>query len=224
MKVNPKITKYIEENILTKYSKNNYGGHGKDHILEVIKRSFEIIDEFNLDVNHDIIYVVAAYHDIGYQENPDEHESVSSQLFLDDENIKNFFNAEEIQIISEAIVDHRASLEYEARSIYGKIVSSADRETSVERMLLRSLLYQTERHASKTTTINDIIEASYKKLSRKKKKNGYAKMYYPDQKYKDYLTEMQELLNNKEKFHERELNLSQKHQKEIDAIFQKVLA
>ena len=38
MKVNPKITKYIEENILTKYSKNNYGGHGKDHILEVIKR------------------------------------------------------------------------------------------------------------------------------------------------------------------------------------------
>ena len=88
MKVNPKITKYIEENILTKYSKNNYGGHGKDHILEVIKRSFEIIDEFNLDVNHDIIYVVAAYHDIGYQENPDEHESVSSQLFLDDENKK----------------------------------------------------------------------------------------------------------------------------------------
>ena len=38
------------------------------------------------------------------------------------------------------------------------------------------------------------------------------------------MTEMQELLNNKEKFHERELNLSQKHQKEIDAIFQKVLA
>ena len=91
-------------------------------------------------------------------------------------------------------------------------------------MLLRSLLYQTERHASKTTTINDIIEASYKKLSSKFGKNGYAKMYYPDQKYKDYLTEMQELLNNKEKFHERELNLSQKHQKEIDAIFQKVLA
>ena len=49
--------------------------------------------------------------------------------------MKKFFKEEQRKIIAEAIVDHRASLEYEARSIYGKIVSSADREISVQNML-----------------------------------------------------------------------------------------
>ena len=144
-RVNNRIKEYIEQNILPQYD-TNIGGHGRDHIETVIKRSFEIVNEFGLKVNSDMVYTIAAYHDIGYKIDPDNHEKVSSEEFLNDKKIQKSFTNEQIKTIAEAIVDHRASLEYEARSIYGKIVSSADRETSVENMLQRSFLYQADKH------------------------------------------------------------------------------
>lgn len=207
--IDQELEKYIKDNVLTQYDINNIGGHGKEHIIDVIQRSFELIKEFNLNVDTNMVYVIAAYHDIGYKEDKENHEKVSADKFLEDEEIKKFFNEEQIQIISEAIIDHRASLEYEARSIYGKIVSSADREISVENMLKRSFLYQSDKHQDENPSTMQVIEYSFKKLSSKFGKNGYAKMYYPDRKYVDYLNEMQELLENKEKFIERELKISE---------------
>lgn len=207
-KVNLELRRYIDENILSQYDSNNVGGHGRDHIITVIKRSFEIEKEFNLNLDYNMIYVIAAYHDIGYREDPDNHEEVSSRKFLEDVKMREFFDEQSIQLVSEAIVDHRASLEYEARSDYGKLVSSADRETSVTNMLTRSFLYQKDKHSAENPTIDQIIEYSYKKLSSKYGKGGYAKMYYPDQKYKDYLEEMQNLLENKEAFIERERQIA----------------
>lgn len=204
--VNKKIIDYIEQNILTQYD-TNIGGHGLEHINQVIERSFEIIKEFNLDVNLNIAYIVAAYHDLGYKKDPDNHEEVSAKMFIDDKIIQDYFNEEDRKIIYEAIIDHRASLEYEARSIYGKIVSSADREISVENMLKRSYLFQKDKHKDENPTQDEIIAYSYKKLSSKYGKGGYAKMYYPDKKYLDFINEMQELLENKEKFISRERKL-----------------
>ena len=205
-RVNRKLRNYIEENVLTLYD-NNIGGHGMKHIKTVIDRSFELVDVFNLDVDLNVVYVVAAFHDIGYKENPDEHEEVSSNMFKNDNNMKIFFTDEEISIIADAIVDHRASLEYDARNIYGEIVSSADREISVDNMLERSILFQADKHKDENPSIMDIINYSYKKLSSKYGKGGYAKMYYPDEKYNNYLSRMQEILDDKEKFIEAELEI-----------------
>ena len=144
--INKKLKKYIDNKIMIKYKDNNYGGHGWEHIQDVIMRSFELIKKFNLEVNPDLVYTIAAYHDIGYRQDPDNHEQVSSEIFMQDEMMKEFFNDEERTIIAEAIVDHRASLEYEARSIYGKIVSSADRAIDVDIMLKRSIAFQAEKH------------------------------------------------------------------------------
>ena len=204
--IQEELKTYIENTILKSYD-DNIGGHGLEHIETVINRSFELKNEFNLNLDDEKIYVIAAYHDIGYKENPDEHEQVSSEMFLKDETMKTFFNEEERKIIAEAIVDHRASLEYEPRSEYGKLVSSADREVSVENMLKRSINFQRDKHKEENPTDLEVIEYSYKKLSSKYGKDGYAKMYYPDKKYKDYLKEMQELTENKELFIKRELEL-----------------
>lgn len=131
-------------------------------------------------------------------------------MFLSDKEIHNFFTKEEVKIISEAIVDHRASLEYEARSIYGKLVSSADREISVENMLERSILFQSDKHKAENPCTMQVINYSFKKLSSKYGSGGYAKMYYQDQKYLDFIKTMQELLSNKDKFVERELEIIKK--------------
>lgn len=202
-KIEEEIT-YVEDKVLPLYD-TNIGGHGRDHIITVILRSFEIMSEFNLALNPKIVLITAAYHDIGYKKDPDNHEQVSSEMFLADKEIQKFLEPEEVKITAEAIVDHRASLEYEARSEYGKLVSSADRETSVENMLKRSFLYQADKHADENPSIEQVIEYSFKKLTKKFGKDGYAKMYYPDKKYTDYLSEMQDLLDNKQKFIEREM-------------------
>ena len=198
---------YVEDKVLPLHD-TNIGGHGRDHILTVILRSFEIKKEFNLQLKDKLILIIAAYHDIGYKKDPDNHEQVSSEMFLEDKEIQKFLETDEIKIVEEAIVDHRASLEYEARSEYGKLVSSADRETSVENMLKRSFLYQADKHAAENPTIEQVIEYSFKKLTKKFGKDGYAKMYFPDKKYTSYLKEMQELLENKEKFIAREMEFA----------------
>ena len=198
---------YVEDKVLPLYD-TNIGGHGRDHILTVIMRSFEIKKEFDLSLKNKLILIIAAYHDIGYKKAPDNHEQVSSEMFLADKEIQKFLEPDEVQIVAEAIVDHRASLEYEARSEYGKLVSSADRETSVENMLKRSFLYQADKHADENPTIEQVIEYSFKKLTKKFGKNGYAKMYFPDKKYTEYLKEMQELLENKDKFIAREMKFA----------------
>ena len=121
-------------------------------------------------------------------------------------------------MIAEAIIDHRASLEYEARSVYGKLVSSADREISVENMLERSINFQSEKHKEESPTINQVIEYSFKKLSSKYGKGGYAKMYFPDEKYEEYLKIKLELNRNygDDKEKQRKLDLLNYQVNEIE--------
>ncbi len=208
--MNIDLYNYLNNVILPKYE-NNIGGHDVEHIQYVVNRSYEIINEFSLDVNKDMVYTIAIFHDIGYSVNPDEHEKVSADIFMQDSEIKKYFTEEQRKIMYEAIIDHRASLEYEARNIYGKIVSSADREISVENMLIRSLRYQKDKHKSENPTLNDVIEYSFKKLSSKySKTNGYAKMYYKDKKYLDYIEKINVLLNNKELFIQEEEKIAKK--------------
>lgn len=207
MEINKDLIKYVESNIMPQYINNNYGGHGWEHIQDVINRSFELMEKFNLDINPNMVYVIAVYHDIGYRQDPDNHEQVSSEMFLQDKNIHKFFNEEEIKIIAEAIVDHRASLEYEARSTYGKLVSSADRAIDVDNMLKRSIAFQSEKHKAENPSVQDIIEYSYKKLSSKYGNGGYAKMYFSDDKYQEYLNKMNELFSDKSEFVKAEMNI-----------------
>ena len=208
--MNIDLKMYLDENILTKYD-DNVGGHGVEHIKYVIERSFEIVDEFKLDVDLNIVYTVAMFHDIGYMENPEEHHIVSANMFLEDNVVKEYFSFEEINIIYEAIIDHRASLEYDARSIYGKIVSSADREIDVDRLLTRSLSYAYDKYKDEDGEIGvdvyTIIDDSYNKISKKYGAGGYAKIFYEDKKYKEFINKIRFLTDNKEKFIEYELEL-----------------
>ena len=90
--VNNKLKKYVEDNIKSLYEKNNYGGHGWEHILSVLNRCFELMKIFKLELNKDMVYTIAAFHDIGYRQDPENHEQVSSEMFLSDEFMKEYFD------------------------------------------------------------------------------------------------------------------------------------
>ena len=108
MEINKELQEYIEKNILPEYNKNEKG-HNIDHIKYVINRSIELVKENNLEVNINMVYTIAAYHDIGHHINPETHEIESAKIMIKDENLKKFFNEEELITIKEAIEDHRAS-------------------------------------------------------------------------------------------------------------------
>lgn len=193
--INKDLKYYIENNIFKEYSKNEEA-HGLNHIKYVIKRSLDLSKDKDIDIN--MVYTIAAYHDIGHHIDAKNHEVVSAKIMMEDKKLKEFFNEEELKIIKEAVEDHRASLKREPRSIYGKIVSSADRETDVKETLKRAYLY-TKKHYSDMTN-KQVIENVYEHLKDKYGEEGYANFFLEDEKYENYLKELRKLLNNKEEF------------------------
>jgi len=203
MLINEELKKYIEENIFPVYDKNE-SAHGIDHIKDVIKRSFDLVDENELDVNLDMVYVIAAYHDIGHHIDPKTHEIISANMMIKDENLKKYFSEEELVIIKEAIEDHRASAKDNPRSIYGRIVSSADRNNTVEACLRRTYTYG--KKLNPEATDEELFLRAYDVLKNKFGEDGYAKYYFKDSKYEKFLKELRELLNDKDKYIETQRN------------------
>ncbi len=197
MNINKKLQEYIEKNIYPEYDKNEKG-HSIDHIKYVIKRSFELVNENGLDVNLDMVYTIAAYHDIGHHIDSKTHEIVSADIMIKDNNLKQFFTDEERQTIKEAIEDHRASAKEEPRSIYGRIVSSADRNNTVEDCLRRTYTYG--KKLNPDATDEELFLRAYDVLVNKFGEGGYAKFYFKDKQYEEFLKELRELLSDKDNY------------------------
>lgn len=196
MELNENLKTYIEEKIFPEYKEND-SAHSLSHINYVIRRSF-IFAKTIPNINYNIVYTVAAYHDIGHHINPKEHEIISAKIMSEDKNLKQFFSSEELSIIKEAIEDHRASSNHEPRSIYGKIVSTADRNNTVEDCFERSYIYG--KRLNPNATDEELFCRAYEHLKLKFGEKGYAKFYFKDEEYEEFLKQIRSLLSNKEKF------------------------
>ena len=96
MDVNKELILYIEKNIFPKYEK--YYSHGMIHINNVIKNMLMLADYYNLDKN--IAYVIAAFHDIGLNIDRDNHEYESGKILSEDKELKKYFSEEEIKVMN----------------------------------------------------------------------------------------------------------------------------
>lgn len=201
MKVNDKLRDYIEKNIFPLYD-NNFIGDTIDRVKYVMDRSEAIVKENNLDVDDNILYTVISYHDIRKDNREDGHELVSAEIMNNDRFLANFFNTEERLLIKEAIEDQRAKKENEPRNIYGKILSSASRNSSVEQSLERSYYYGKKKNPDATD--EELFEGAYNALLKKFGENGYAKFYFKDSVYEKFLKDIRELLKDKDKFIDRQ--------------------
>ena len=194
--MNIELKHYIEENILTEYSKNEKG-HGIKHINYVINRCLKFAEQFdNIDLN--VLYAIACFHDIAHYIDKNNHEILSAQIFYNNEDMKEFFSDEERLVIKEAIEDHRASASHQPRSDYGKIISSADRSTSVEEFFKRTHSYTLKHYSG--LTIEQIVERGYEHTKDKYGSDGYAKSYVYDIEYDNFLSQINELLSDVTKF------------------------
>ena len=117
---------------------------------------------------------------------------------FNDDFLKSYFSLEERTIIKEAIEDQRANLNKEPRNIYGRILSSASRNSSIEQCFKRSYIYGKKKNPNFSD--EEVYENAYKVLLSKFGENGYAKFYYKDSVYEKFLIDIRILLSNKDLF------------------------
>ena len=198
--VNPKIKKYVEENIFPQYAKNDQG-HGILHIIEVVKRSFVLAEASHLDVDDDMVYVIASCHDWGKyeeQETGEKHAIIAGRRFMNDEVFATFFEKEKRKTIKEAIEDHSSSLEDMPRSDYGKLVSSADRNSSIRMVFIRSFFVGKRKNPNQK--VSDYLEFTLQRLRKRYSVEHSENMFFADETYENFLKDMRLLLEDGEKF------------------------
>lgn len=198
--IDPILKAYIDESIFPLYVLNDKA-HGIVHIKEVVKRCIHLNREMSLNLNENMLFAIAAYHDLGKYENRELHNQIAANRFSKDEFMKNYFSAEEQEIIYDAIYDHRASKKDNPKTTYGKAVSSADRNTSIEIVFKRSFWVGLELMSD--ISVQEFLDYTQKRLSKKYSLEEPENMFYEDEIYKNFLAEMRSLLENKEAFYEK---------------------
>ena len=141
--VNPNLIAYVEQNILPQYDHFDTA-HQRNHAEEVIARSLALTEYYEVDIN--MVYAIAAYHDTGLCEGRDTHHLVSGRIIREDKKLRDWFDEEQIETMAQAAEDHRASSGHEPRSIYGKIVAEADRLITPEKVIRRTIQFGLDHH------------------------------------------------------------------------------
>ena len=132
------LMEFIETNILPQYAHFDKA-HNLEHVTRVIRRSLELAARTGADT--DMVYAIAAYHDIGMSGPRAIHHLTGGKMLAQDSRLKRWFSAEQMKIMKEAIEDHRASASHAPRSLYGKIVAEADRDIVPEQVFRRTVQY-----------------------------------------------------------------------------------
>ena len=134
----PSLVAYIEAEIIPRYEHFDRA-HGTDHVRTVIAQSLALAARY--DVDTDMVYTVAAYHDTGLANGRERHHIDAGRILAEDAELRRRFTEEQIGIMREAVEDHRASSDHPPRTIYGRIVAEADRVIDPATIVRRTVQY-----------------------------------------------------------------------------------
>lgn len=195
--VDPKLRSYVEENVFPLWELNDKG-HGPIHRTEVIRRIFALNETFHLKLNPNMLFVIASYHDVGKYIDHKKHHLIAAEKFMEDVGMKRFFNDDERVIMKEAMEDHRSSKEDEPRSVYGKLISSADRNTTIEMVFIRSFFVAKDRMPD--MNINEYLDYTVNRLRKRYGEENPENMFFEDDVYQVFLKDMRNLLSRPDDF------------------------
>ena len=185
------LIEYIETEILPRYDAFDKA-HDRTHAITVLLRSIRLAQHY--DVNIAMVYTIAAYHDTGLTDGREHHHSASARIMREDKRLKELFTAEEIEIMADAVEDHRASNNNPPRTIYGKIVAEADRIIDATTIMTRTIQYGLS-HYPKLTK-EEHIERAIAHIKEKYGRNGYLKLWLQQSPNAARLEEFRKMIDN----------------------------
>ncbi len=166
------LKRYVEGHVLSEYE-GYEASHDASHIRTVIANSFELIGDLDVDVN--MVYCIAAYHDIGIRFGREDHHLTSAKWMHEDPELRRWFTEEQLLTMKEAIEDHRASGKEPPRSIYGCIIAEADRDIEPMRIIDRCVIYEDEHHPGASE--EEALERVLRHMDEKYSRHGYLKLW-----------------------------------------------
>ncbi|MCM1109091.1 MAG: HD domain-containing protein [Clostridium sp.] len=192
--IGTEITKYIEREIITRYAAFDKA-HREDHVRAVIKRSLKLAGKMP-GIDPAMVYVVAAFHDLGLVNGRENHHHDSKKILENDRFLSLHFTPEQIRIMGEAVEDHRASNNQRPRSDYGLIVAEADRLIVPETIIRRAIQYGLSHYPD--LDYNGHYERTLQHLTRKYGRNGYLRIWIPWSDNAQRLKEFHTLMEDKD--------------------------
>ena len=214
--VSSRLQEYVRDNVLPRYDTYDKA-HSRTHILSVISQSMELYGRLSAKgecgpdgapLNPDMVYAIAAYHDIGVCEGREFHHLVSGRMLEADPVLRQWFSPEQIGLMREAVEDHRSSNKSWPRSIYGRIVAEADKIIDFDTVFSRAILYARANYPELTD--EEIFQKSYGHLVEKYGEGGYMRLQFSDSPNALRLAELREKLRDPELMR-REFALFQVH-------------
>lgn len=188
---NLEIMTFIESQILPRY--NAFGeSHNIKHVQRVIKNALALANITGADTN--MVYVIAAYHDLGMEGPRAIHHITSGKILNADLRLRKWFSTEQIKIMKEAVEDHRASSSRVPRSIYGKIVAEADRDLDPDIVFSRAVLFGFEHYPEKKE--EEMWERFKEHMLEKYGRTGYLKLWIPASPNAKYLETIRKTIDN----------------------------
>ncbi|MBQ5700862.1 MAG: HD domain-containing protein [Alistipes sp.] len=191
MTINSRLKGYIEQEILPLYISFDKA-HNTDHVNQVIEQSLALAAHYDVDI--DMVYTIAAYHDTGLCEGREFHHIASGRILAADSFLREFFSSEQIETMREAVEDHRASSKSAPRTIYGRIVAEADRCIDPMTVIRRTVQFSLKHYPE--LTIEGHFKRCHDHLIEKYGHDGYLKLWIPQSNNAQRLAELQTIADD----------------------------
>lgn len=192
------LEEYITTTILPRYDAFD-GGHRQDHALSVIRESLILARAYNAD--EQMAYAIAAYHDLGLAIDREKHHIHSGEILMADTTLRQWFSEEQLQVMKEAVEDHRASSNHPPRSLYGAIVAEADRQIDPEDVLRRTMAFSRKMYPD--GDFETLYQRSLEHLHEKYAEGGYLKLWLNSERNQRGLESLRALIKDEEKLREK---------------------
>ena len=183
------LVEFVETKILPQYAAFD-AAHNMEHVTRVIRHSLELVRVTGADVN--MVYAIAAYHDLGMSGPRAVHHITGGKILAADARLKKWFSPEQLQVMREAVEDHRASASHSPRSIYGKIVAEADRDIETDIVIRRTIQYGLANYPELDH------EGHWKRfkehMDNKYSKDGYIRLWIPNSPNAKRLNDLRNLI------------------------------
>lgn len=187
--MNQELREYVEREIIPRYEHFD-AAHRTDHVRTVIAQSLALARHY--DVNAEMVYVIAAYHDTGLACGRERHHLDAGRILTEDRHLRRWFSEEQIATMRDAVEDHRASSGRAPRTVYGRIVAEADRVIVPRTIVRRTVQYGLANHPALDR------EAHYARcldhLRQKYAEGGYLRLWLTESPNARRLEELRELI------------------------------
>ena len=187
--VNAELKAYVEQEIIPRYDGFD-AAHQRDHVLTVIDAALKLATYY--DINKDMVYAIAAYHDTGLAFGRDKHHTESKRIIIEDRELRRWFTEEEIATMADAAEDHRASSKGEPRTIYGRIVAEADRIIDSRSIIRRTIQFTLTNHPELDR--EEGYERMVDHLNAKYNYGGYLKLWIMESDNAQRLEELRQII------------------------------